>query len=62
VSEFEDKTTSLFNLPENAGSKMIEIGGNIWGSSMIGNDASVVKQAFREFFETGKIDFNNYGI
>lgn len=61
-SEHDEEVYSLFNFPERAGKSMVWMGVEHFDPSMVGHDVLVVLKAFKEFFDTGKIDFQVYGV
>lgn len=52
----------LFDIPDKADLGMVELGGYYWPAGVIGSDFSVVLRAFKDFYETGKIELSNYGV
>jgi len=56
----EDEVYSLFSTEAHEGH--MDILGDYWGSGMVGRDFSVVLKAFKEFYETGRIDLASYDI
>ncbi len=61
-SDVDEEVYSLIDLPSTTGPDMVEIFGDYWGAGMVGNDPSLVLKAFKEFFETGEIDLEAYGV